>query len=81
MSDATVNKGTVARFRSATEENPATRWTLIAIAFVGLAILVFAPLVAVFFEALADGVAASLKSLASPDARDAIRLTLTIAAI
>lgn len=81
MSDATVNKGTVARFRSATEENPATRWTLIAIAFVGLAILVFAPLVAVFFEALADGIAASLKSLASPDARDAIRLTLTIAAI
>lgn len=81
MSDATLNKGTPARFRSATEESPATRWTLIALAFVGLAILVFAPLIAVFVEALADGVAASLKSLASPDARDAIRLTLTIAAI
>ena len=79
MSDATLVKP--ARFRSATEESPATRWTLIALAFVGLAILVFAPLVAVFVEALADGVAASLKSLASPDARDAIRLTLTIAAI
>ena len=81
MSDITLNKGAPTRFRSATEENPATRWTLIAVAFAGLAILVFAPLVAVFVEALADGVAASLKSLASPDARDAIRLTLTIAAI
>ncbi len=40
-----------------------------------------APLVAVFVEALADGVVASLKSHTSPDARDAIRLTLTIAAV
>jgi sulfate transport system permease protein len=81
MSDVTLNKAAPTRFRSATEENPATRWALIGVAFAGLAILVFAPLVAVFVEALADGVAASLKSLASPDARDAIRLTLTIAAI
>jgi sulfate transport system permease protein len=77
MSDAS----TAARFRAATEEAPATRWTLIALAFGGLGILVFAPLVAVFVEALADGAAEALKSLASPDARDAIRLTLTIAAI
>jgi sulfate transport system permease protein len=81
MSDATQSKGTRTRFRSATEESSATRCTLIVLAFLGLAILVFAPLIAVFVEALADGVAASLKSLASPDARDAIRLTLTIAAI
>lgn len=81
MSDATQSKGTWTRFRSATEESSATRWTLIVLAFLGLAILVFAPLIAVFVEALADGVAASLESLASPDARDAIRLTLTIAAI
>lgn len=79
MSDVTLGKP--ARFRAATEESPATRWALIAVAFAGLAVLVFAPLVAVFVEALADGVAASLSSLASPDARDAIRLTLTIAAI
>ena len=69
------------RFRPATQESPAARLTLIAIACAGLAILVFAPLVAVFVEALADGVGAALQSLASPDARDAIRLTLTIAAI
>jgi sulfate transport system permease protein len=70
-----------ARFRAATEESPATRWTLIAIAIAGLGILVFAPLVTVFVMAMADGVAASLESLTHKDARDAIRLTLTIAAI
>ncbi|HQU67670.1 MAG TPA: sulfate ABC transporter permease subunit CysW [Albidovulum sp.] len=68
-------------FHSATEEAPVARWLLIGLAFAGLSILVFAPLIAVFVEALADGVAASLKSLASPDAGHAIRLTLTIAAI
>lgn len=81
MSDATLIKAAPIRFRSATEETPATRWALIAIAFAGLAILVFAPLVAVFVEALARGVAASLKSLATRDAQEAIKLTLTIAAI
>jgi sulfate transport system permease protein len=69
------------RFRAATEESATTRWALIAFAFAGLGILVFAPLIAVFVEALADGAAAALKSLTQPDARDAIRLTLTIAAI
>lgn len=69
------------RFHAATEEAPATRWTLIGLAFAGLAILVFAPLIAVFVEALADGAVEAVRSLASPDARDAIRLTLTIAAI
>lgn len=80
MSDASLG-GRPARFRSATDEGAATRWVLIAIAVSGLGLLVFAPLVTVFFMALADGVAASLKSLTHEDARDAIRLTLTIAAI
>jgi sulfate transport system permease protein len=80
MSDLSLAR-TSPRFRSATEESAGTRRALIAVAFAGLAILVFAPLIAVFVVALADGVAASLKSLASRDARDAIRLTLTIAAI
>ena len=81
MSDATLQKGTTTRFRSATEESPQARRVLIGTAFIGLAILVFAPLIAVFAEALADGVSAALRSLANPDALDAIRLTLTIAAI
>jgi sulfate transport system permease protein len=80
MSDLSLAR-TPPRFRSATEESAGTRRALIAVAFAGLAILVFAPLIAVFVVALADGVAASLKSFASRDARDAIRLTLTIAAI
>lgn len=79
MSDASL--GRPARFRAATEEAPATRLALIATAVFGLSILVLAPLVAVFVEAFADGVIASVKTLATPDARDAIRLTLTIAAI
>ncbi len=80
MSDTSLI-ATPTRFRSATEESPAARWGMIIFAFVGLSILVFAPLIAVFVVALADGVAASLKSLATRDAREAIRLTLTIAAI
>lgn len=85
MSDATsvraLPKAVAPHFRAATEESPVTRWALIAAAFLGLAILVFAPLIVVFVEALADGAAAAVKSLTHPDARDAIRLTLTIAAI
>jgi sulfate transport system permease protein len=81
MSDATLQKETTARFRYPTEESPLARRALIGIAFGGLSILVFAPLIAVFAEALADGVSAALRSLANPDALDAIRLTLTIAAI
>jgi sulfate transport system permease protein len=80
MSDASLGRAT-ARFRAATEETPATRWALIGIAVAGLGLLVFAPLVTVFVMALANGVAASLESLTHRDAREAIRLTLTIAAI
>ncbi|HEY6919792.1 MAG TPA: sulfate ABC transporter permease subunit CysW [Tabrizicola sp.] len=76
MSDAAPT-----RFRAATDETPVARWTLITLAFAGLAILVFAPLVAVFVEALAEGVGAALESLTHKDAWAAIRLTLTIAAI
>ncbi|WP_149139505.1 sulfate ABC transporter permease subunit CysW [Gemmobacter caeruleus] len=67
--------------RSPTTEAPALQWALTGIAVLGLALLVLAPLVAVFAEALADGAGAALRSLANPDARAAIRLTLTIAAI
>jgi len=79
MSDVSLTKPV--RFRSATEETPLARWAMILIAFLGLGVLVFAPLIAVFVEALAKGVMASLQSLATRDAQSAIRLTLTIAAI
>lgn len=68
-------------FRPATEETPLARRILIGLAVAGLAILVLAPLVAVFVEALRDGIVASIQSLGSRDAWAAIKLTLTIAAI
>ena len=68
-------------WRPATEESPLARRVLIAIALAGLAVLVVAPLAVVFAEALAKGAGAALASLAKPDARSAIRLTLLVAAI
>ncbi|MFN3722077.1 MAG: sulfate ABC transporter permease subunit CysW [Paracoccaceae bacterium] len=76
MSDTTTLK-----FRSATEETPVARWTMIGLAVLGLAVLVGAPLVAVFAEALARGWAAAIASLGNRDAWSAIKLTLIIAAI
>lgn len=73
MSDAT--------YRAATEETPLARRILIGLAVAGLAILVLAPLVAVFVEALRDGLGVAIESLRSRDAWAAIKLTLTIAAI
>ncbi|MFT3690767.1 sulfate ABC transporter permease subunit CysW [Paenirhodobacter sp.] len=69
------------RFRNATEEPRAVRLALIALAVLGLGVLIFAPLAVVFAEALAKGWAAALDALTQPDALAAIRLTLLIAAI
>ncbi|MGN7869759.1 sulfate ABC transporter permease subunit CysW [Paracoccus sp. 22332] len=79
MSDASLPRPRA--FRSATEETPALRIALIAIAVAGLAILVFAPLAVVFAEALKNGWLAAVESLGNRDARSAIRLTLLITAI
>ncbi len=77
MSDAT----TLTRFRSPTEERPLTRWLLVGLGAVGMSVLVFAPLIAVFAEALRDGWFAAVASLGNRDAQSAIKLTLLIAAI
>jgi sulfate transport system permease protein len=69
------------RFRAATEEPSLARWCLIAIAVAGLGLLVIAPLVAVFAQALADGAAAAVASLGNADARSAIWLTVLVAGI
>ncbi|RIX99161.1 sulfate ABC transporter permease subunit CysW [Aureimonas flava] len=66
---------------SPTDESPAVRWTLIAVAMLFLALVLFLPLVAVFAEALRGGVAAFREAVSDPDALAAIRLTLTVAAI
>ena len=69
------------KFRPATEETPLARGAMIGLAFAGIAVLVFAPLMVVFAEALSKGVGAALASLGNRDALSAIKLTLTIAAI
>ncbi|MBM3604716.1 MAG: sulfate ABC transporter permease subunit CysW [Alphaproteobacteria bacterium] len=85
MSDATLHLPRsvqpVRTFRRPTEESPLARAALIVIALGGLALLVGAPLVAVFAEALARGWGAAVASLQSRDAMSAIRLTLLITAI
>ena len=68
-------------FRRATTE---ARWfsrSLILLVALVMAVLVFAPLLVVFAEALKDGISMALASLGSRDALSAIKLTLVIAAI
>ncbi|MBC2837473.1 sulfate ABC transporter permease subunit CysW [Paragemmobacter straminiformis] len=76
MSDASLTK-----FRSAREETPLARYALIAVAVLGLGVLVAAPLIAVFVEALAQGWLAAVASLGNHDAASAIKLTLLIAGV
>ena len=76
MSDAAP-----ATFRPATEETPLTRRLLIGSVLLVLALLLFAPLVTVFYEAFRKGWWEALSSLGDPEGLAAIRLTLTVAAI
>lgn len=69
------------RFRPATSEPLWARLGLILFCLSVLTLLVFAPLWAIADEALRRGWAFALASLADPDARSAIRLTLLVAAI
>lgn len=68
-------------FRPATAEPAIVKWALIALCLAVLIVLLFAPLIAVFDEALRRGWAFAAASLSEPDAQAAIRLTLTVAAI
>ena len=86
MSDLTLTPTAAQRtvpatWRPATTETAPVRALLIGATVVILALLVGAPLVTVFAEALREGVGAALASLTHPEARDAIQLTLLIAAI
>ena len=77
MSDASLARA----FRAPTTEPAPVRLALILGVLAVLVVLLFAPLIAVFVEALADGVAAALESLTHPEARSAIGLTLLVAAV
>ncbi|MBY5971269.1 sulfate ABC transporter permease subunit CysW [Ferrimonas balearica] len=64
-----------------TTEPHGVRLLVILLVLSLVAVLLLAPLAAVFTEALADGLPAALHSLTQPDARSAIGLTLLVAAI
>jgi sulfate transport system permease protein len=68
--------------RAATPARPAgLGWLLIAAALTWLGLAILLPLASVFVEAFRDGVAVFLAAFADPDAKAAIGLTLTVAAI
>lgn len=67
--------------RKATTESVAVRWTLITVALLFLALVLFLPLLAVFVEAFRNGIPAYIAAIQEPDAVSAMRLTLTVAAI
>ena len=78
MSDATLAPRRA--FRDPANESSPTRILVTLAVLAVLAVLLVAPLVVVFAEALSRGWAAAAGSLASPDARSAIRLTLIVTA-
>ena len=67
--------------RGPLEERAVTRGLLIATALSFLVLFLVLPLVAVFVEAFRGGIGAYFAAITEPDARSAIRLTLTVAAI
>ena len=68
-------------FKPVTTEAAWVRVTLICLVVMVLGLILFAPLITVFAEALRDGPAAALATLREPEAWDAIRLTLLVALI
>jgi sulfate transport system permease protein len=81
MTEATANTIRINKPRQAIGEGPRTRFALIAIALVFLALMLIAPLVVVFFEAFSRGLGVYIDALAMPDTMSALQLTLLVAAI
>lgn len=67
--------------KTSVQDPPFIRWGLLVLTFVCAGLFLFLPLVAVFTEALRKGLGTALSIFADPDARHAILLTLTVAAI
>jgi sulfate/thiosulfate transport system permease protein len=65
----------------ALKETPLAQWLLTLAALAFLLLFLFLPLLAVFAEALRQGVTAYLAAMVEPDALSAITLTLLVAAI
>ncbi|WP_339110131.1 sulfate ABC transporter permease subunit CysW [Thioclava sp. GXIMD4216] len=64
-----------------TTESRPTRLLLTGAVLLVCAVVLLAPLVLVFVEALREGVAVAWRALGTPDARSAIRLTLLVSAL
>ena len=69
------------RIAGATSESPLVKSLLIGTALIFLAVFLFLPVLAVFYEAFKKGAAVYFAALVEPDAWSAIKLTLLIAAI
>ncbi len=82
MSDVSFTRSEVRpAYRKAADETPLVKAVLVLLVVAVLAVLLFAPLLAVFAEALADGLGASLAALSQPEARSAIWLTLAVTGV
>ena len=80
MSDSVIHP-TRQNDRAVTSESQNVRRTLIGIAIVFAAVVLFLPLIVVFVEAFRKGFAIFLNAFVDPDALAAIRLSLLVAAI
>jgi sulfate/thiosulfate transport system permease protein len=66
----------VSASRRAGRDSPWVRAILIALSLIFLSLFLFLPLIAVFVEALRDGIGAYFTAITAPDTLSAIRLTL-----
>jgi len=66
---------------SLTTERALVRWVLIGTAFLYLTLFLFAPLVAIFTEALKHGLSSYIDAFLNEDALAAVRLTLLVAVV
>jgi sulfate/thiosulfate transport system permease protein len=79
---STATRPTAGAARAAPRESAAwVRWSLVALTLAFLALFLFIPTIAVFYEALRAGLRPYFAALREPDAVSAIKLTLTAAGI
>ena len=84
MSEARMSEAAPAKkrkMRQTVGEGPRTRVALLTVAIVFLAVILIAPLLVVFVEALSRGFGVYVDALRMPDTLSALRLTLLVAAI
>jgi sulfate transport system permease protein len=79
--DVPLHTDARARMRLATTEPPWAQRVIIGVAMVFVGVFLIIPLIAVFTEALSQGVNVYLAAITNREARSAIRLTLLVAAI